>query len=498
MHKLLLVLGFFLFLNIADAQVFKKVNKKSDDFKYVQIFQSLQRNNIQKAQSKTTQLEERLVGESMYIIDSSSAFLYDTTGYIYCKNNKAVSNFDYDIFTPPTIFSYSPPYQLLNNGINDPYYTKMHIPADTVRGYYIDSQIVTNTTTYEQVVIYDSNRDVTFLWDSLYSPINTGYASQCIVNYDPHNKLVNSTFFAVYTDSLGNSFLDSAEKRSFIYNNQGQLVADSVFDHNYQANRLSFSLKNEYLYDATGNLTNIMVSLYSDTGLTGVRTYRSTYTADNRLKKIETNADSPPLYIDFLTLDSLGYTPGIPYYTYQKYFGDFYVGGTYYSATYFISPSGILDSVVTQDDDGVPPPSGPFISYSKGVYKFDSYNNPVSITYSGYDNFGNNYYSANPAYYFYYELFDPSSVKNVTETKANLMVFPNPSHDLLYIAGINTMKEPLQFSLVNATGQLVMIQAVNANDMQMISLSKLVPGLYTLSIIGATGSKLYSQKIIRQ
>jgi len=89
------------------------------------------------------------------------------------------------------------------------------------------------------------------------------------------------------------------------------------------------------------------------------------------------------------------------------------------------------------------------------------------------------------------QLTDIYEVPNSNHEVNDLLVYPNPSTDILYVKNINPA-DILKIEIFNIEGQLVF--AVNKKA-KVLNISKLIPGIYSINIITRNG--IYTQRIVK-
>ncbi len=78
------------------------------------------------------------------------------------------------------------------------------------------------------------------------------------------------------------------------------------------------------------------------------------------------------------------------------------------------------------------------------------------------------------------ESFDIVSVNCDRDLK--MVIFPNPAHESVQLILTNRNEEPIKCSIYNSTGSVVLEQSIK-DDHTQLDLSKLQPGIYTVSVI---------------
>ena len=89
----------------------------------------------------------------------------------------------------------------------------------------------------------------------------------------------------------------------------------------------------------------------------------------------------------------------------------------------------------------------------------------------------------------------PTSIKEVTQSKADLLVFPNPSHDQVFcrLSGGNAALTDAM--LYNLLGENVSVQVRKGSENTLsLSVKDISPGIYIVRVIDVNGES-YQQKI---
>jgi hypothetical protein len=84
---------------------------------------------------------------------------------------------------------------------------------------------------------------------------------------------------------------------------------------------------------------------------------------------------------------------------------------------------------------------------------------------------------------------------NEAEQEMGITIYPNPTQDRLFIKLESSQKKPLNFSLYNLQGKLI-IQEQLVAEYESFDLSNLVSGVYLVNIVDGEGKKV-SRKIIK-
>lgn len=80
-------------------------------------------------------------------------------------------------------------------------------------------------------------------------------------------------------------------------------------------------------------------------------------------------------------------------------------------------------------------------------------------------------------------------------SKSNVMIFPNPAHDKIYINNLNILQDKLHISIYNTIGQMILEKEYeNLNTTIEINVSAFTKGIYFLKLNDA--NKLYNFKVL--
>ena len=76
---------------------------------------------------------------------------------------------------------------------------------------------------------------------------------------------------------------------------------------------------------------------------------------------------------------------------------------------------------------------------------------------------------------------DPTGVSSRTETR-NFSIYPNPASEVLFVDGGTQNGSPMNISIYNITGNLVLQKTLYGNFTAPLDVSELRPGIYIFRI----------------
>ena len=90
-------------------------------------------------------------------------------------------------------------------------------------------------------------------------------------------------------------------------------------------------------------------------------------------------------------------------------------------------------------------------------------------------------------------LFRSSFINEIAVTNNQLIIYPNPTKDDIYI--ISTNERINSYSILNTNGQRVMNKEKIKANKEKINLTNIPKGMYIIKII--TDNNVYSRKVIK-
>jgi hypothetical protein len=434
--------------------------------------------------AKTTDMSERII--AYYLISAYTGEAGDSFLCTYSGNRS--SRFDFNDmqyhFANYFLFMYSP--ENAPNTYNEPYYPQnpdVLFDSCTYFGGNINGQGLLIAT-------YDANNNLTQYYNP-YQQDSLDYSvtdEKTINTYDANQNLTSSLYI-----NWANAAWDTSYKRTITYNSN-IVATDSLSKYINGAWVPQFSWS--YTYDNNGNLTNATSSPLSSTSL-GALQYRFFYNADNTLQKdsIFTYGGPNIWIIEFA--DSMGYTPGVNFITYE-------------SSLWYPTNGIQFDSVIHKDHitGGLPDTvydvewnSSHVISNGIAtVYTYDSYNNPLVGNRYQYGILSGSYDSTvfSIARYYYQQF--TTAVKNVAAPTANITIYPNPATNEINIAQTGIQQGTHTYiTLINALGQTVLSETLpSMSSTEALSVAGIAPGNYWVVVQDPSGNILGRKQIIKE
>ncbi len=427
--------------------------------------------------SKTTALQQRVKAECLYDISGIIPEKRDTVVFRY--SNGRGSRFDYNQFAHNYSFPEGTPGLANVFSMGD-----ISTQADSV--WYYEKNNNNTYSVYESVAYqYNAANQVA----SCISDYNQ-QVEKLVTSYDAQGRLVA---LSGLTWDVQSQNWDSLQVQKFIYNAQDELLSDSTYLN--IAGNWELIMVSAYSYTG-GNLTYVLMKadmMMSGT-LTDYAASELSYDANGDMNLMEIYYDTGNSTLALFTKDSFAYHPVHKYYTFQE--------TSYYDAGNSLwTPDTRL--IRTVNTAGLPDTSSYYywddVSSSwflADVYTamYNSYENPTVM--NSFQNGGSGL-EENMRYFFYYEEFDPLSVKPAM-TAENIVVFPNPAQERISLKW-NADGKAVSVSLLNAAGQTVHSeQLVRRNATEQVSIAHLVPGMYWLTVTDAAGNVVTRNAIVKQ
>ncbi|MBS1687970.1 MAG: T9SS type A sorting domain-containing protein [Bacteroidetes bacterium] len=467
-----LAIGFFAAtsLHAQSANVFKQ--------RHDQLLNQLTRSQSYTAGpgAKTTGAMERLKSMSTYRVFASRASLIDSGVFMYSGSNGSTYNF--------TSMAYDY-YYLPNNETDPPLFLHTKAPNnipdiqyDSLK--YFSASAGSLIPQYVSKRYYSSN-----LVTKTSQAFNDTTSTDHILSYNADGNVVTDVEISRYGAAYDTNFISY-----YIYNSSGQLIMDSILQA-FGPSGLVSNFKVQYNHDAAGNITE---ARYYDRDHLGTWYYEeritARYTPDDRLQSMLTDTGASFVHMYF---DSVGYTSGVDYYTYNTDSTWDGIGWAFYGASIkYINASSLPDSVVMIYRDASNPGN---MAKEKHMYTYTAKGNPLTDI----DSFSNptstHAISINNYYYEPYTL----AVHEVTQNNYTLSLYPNPANDILYIKVNGLQSGRIIMNLYNEVGQIFKKAYLqNINGQSQINITDLSPGIYYVSILDDNGSAIRTQAIVKK
>lgn len=367
-----------------------------------------------------------------------------------------------------------------------------------------------NKTSYTYNDSANLLEEINFLWNN-----NWQYSTKITYEYDNDTNLINkitylwnnsswigsSKIHYTYTQLneplvvetykwVNNAWKDSL-KEEYIYNNN--LLAERIF-YVYQNNTWVNSAKIEYSYDNYENL--ILEIFYYWDNANWINSTKTEYTYDTFNNLISS------IYYEYL----FSWAPKTKReYTYDSsnnlittiYYNWISTWENLWKTEYSYNNYGDMEQDITYSWDNQ---SNSWVQGRKVVrtydnnYTFDDMILPISINYDLFSHkllnemsyqWNNNLWINNTNIQYYYSDFNNQGISELNTTNFNL--YPNPSHDFIYIDLINIYSDDIIFRLFDVLGNAIIETKLNKNN--KIDIADLNNGIYIYQII-------YNKKII--
>ncbi|WP_118975182.1 T9SS type A sorting domain-containing protein [Taibaiella koreensis] len=344
--------------------------------------------------------------------------------------------------------------------------------------------------------------------------ISEGFTRFEVASYRPDNKMSQTTSHAdiqasrqvnaynaqgyrVLSYSLesndNGSHYDTLQKRTFTYNNTfTRVMTDSMFNKMGSTYRLYGTYR--YYYNS-GDKLDSMVS-YGNPLSPALKVGKMTfyyYPGGELMKTTMEDFSLPDVRI--ISVDSMGYTTGIPYTTFhsgliklmQTGMPDDIFGSTWIN---YPGTNGLPDSAQLYDYN---PTTSSMQLKDVGVYRYTSFGEPDSLLV-----YGAGEHAPRRSIKYYYESYETTvSIKPIAASK-DFSLYPNPFDKSITIDWKGKQGEQVAISLTDMIGREVLRTGLKLNTgPNGLNLPHLNPGAYILLIRDAAG-KTWSSKVIRQ
>jgi len=427
---------------------------------------------------KTTTLQQRVTAEAGYNVSGTILTKSDTTLFRY--SNGRGSKFDYNELFHNYYFPG-------NNdpGINPLDFGSINTQADTARYYRISATPILDE---EMSAAYAGNGKVL---DYRFRSVSSNYRERSVNRYDAQGRVDLMTGFEWNNTAQQ---WDSATRRVLTYNTQNEVLTDTIYQYNLGEWALLQVF--QYAYNSSGKLVTASVK-YDPTGAGVFIDYYDIgleYYLNATLKTLQIDVNMSGTGLEAYERDSFAYDPTNTYRTFEQVWN-------YNSLAMQWEPSS--RTIRNVSAMGIPDTTWSF-SWSQVTNSFlpdgfvktayNSYKNPTvmqSFTNNG-SGFDNDH-----RYFFYYQDFDPTAVKNVTAPE-DMTVYPNPAANNISIRWKADAKQ-VQLNIMNGAGQLVHSESMSRmKEQEQVSLSGLAAGMYWLTVTSSDGALLYRTPLMKQ
>ena len=92
--------------------------------------------------------------------------------------------------------------------------------------------------------------------------------------------------------------------------------------------------------------------------------------------------------------------------------------------------------------------------------------------------------------------FAYSNIIEIATDKLNIIVYPNPVQNELFIAG--SFAPNFKASMINILGEEVLNTPLDTQNQTPISLQNITQGVYMLNILNEKGAVIYSEKLVKE
>ena len=461
-----------------NAQALKRDRKPMKGYEIFreQMIAKAQRGSAHAPQKPTTMMQ-RVTAECGYDVVGTAITKSDTTYFRYSNGRSSVFNYDetyHDYYFPgdtdPAIDTFA--------------YGHIKVNADTARYFSFD------TTAHLEEELYAQYTAANKL--SLYNikRVSNGLNQRVLNYYDGLGRLV--TLYGFDYNNATQQW-DSAYLRRIDYNAQDEVTADTLFV-NSQGDWLPAQV-GIYTYTG-GQFTSALVRMDQSLSGTFADIYQThfSYYPNNDLKTVLVDVNLGGAGLAPYELDSMAWEPGGKYRTYQEIRTYNATAGAWdsYSLTLRnVNAGGLPDT--TWYLAPAPTPG----TYNLSAFMHTSYNSYDNPTQMEIYNLTGSTYEDVYHYFFYYQNFDPASVK-ATEALESMTAYPNPAVNTLNLKWKADGK-PVQIAMVNAAGQMVYSETVTrVHGTESFDISHLTPGIYWLTVTNNKGERVFKTSVLKQ
>ena len=458
--------------------------------KHAQIISALQQQVSSHAPAMRTTSgvsTERIIAQS--ITDHTLGTLSDSINLKYRPNMG--STYDYNTMLYPYNYPYSTSPMFNYAGI----FTKPQVLFDTLMHWATNPNTLVYGYYETDYAGYDANRNTIS-----YAQINVDSS------FEP-NMLYSNSFNIANNITMGNWYnwvagvADSAFRQYFMYDSLGLLAEDSMYE--YHAGAWHIVSKTYYTYndldeliqiDNYANDTDSTLSLPLIEQLKYVNTYDSHY----RLYTVASSFFDGTALTPYIR-DTFNYSGAYTYHNSWKEYQYDPINGYWapmFNMTKLVNGLGLPDTVYIQGFDSL---LNAWVPQTMDVVTYDAANNPDTLQDYEY-NFTS--YPSSPSFttVYYYETYLVTlASNNVTTTKDEVKVYPNPVTSSLNISHLNVpSNSSVTVTLTNVSGQMVSRELMQWQGSTQLSVAGLLPGLYFVMIQDGRGNVLHRQSVVKQ
>jgi len=429
---------------------------------------------------------ERVIAQSTH---DSTGLIDDTVNLKY--NLYRTSTYDYNTMIYPYNYPYntSPMFNYAGT------FTKPQVQFDTFNHWTIDPNTYIYGYYETAYAGYDANYNINSYFDifadSAINP-NMHYANKFNAA-----KNIDTGYWFTWASGVA----DSAFKQFFTYNSSNKLIADSTYELHDGIWRLAS--RSNYTYDASNNL--IQINNYAndtDTSFTlpliEQVQYINTYDVSNRLATVYS------MFFDGTSLspyirDTFAYSGARTFHNSWKEYQYDPINmywAPIFNMTKIANTLGFPDTVNIEGYDSL---LISWVPQTMDVISYNVFHDPDTLKEYDY-NFAN--FPSNPSFktvYYYDSFISRVGVQNIVTIADETKVYPNPATDMITISQLGAVQNAMvSIALLNEQGQMVRRERMYWQNETQVSLGGLIPGVYWLEILDATGNMLHRQTVVKQ
>jgi len=445
--------------------------------------------------SKKTNTYERLTSLSEYNYTDTifhSIGYIDSESYIYSGGGSSF-DFNYMNYNSAWTMAGDIPY---GYGTNVAKLAHNNVPAvfcDSVLIY--DDYFGTFSFYDTRYATYDSNYNITNYADLYLSDTSMLYYNNKFVNtFDAYQNSAKTYAFNWYFGAE-----DSAQYRAFSYDSNHNILEDSSQDFDFVAGGWAPSYRWLYTYNSYGKIAKAYGFNYNGTTLTwdSLATYAYTYTTDTLLQTFTVaSLDTSGLRLVPSYVDSFGYSSGLQYAIYKMNKQYDNTGTLQYTSvlTKHINAEYVPDTTYEIQYDNL----SNVIGAEKTVYSYNAFNDPTKAIIHNIDTFTHPWsydIAADYVITYHYAPFTPGPswiehiggpayVSNITATKKNISIYPNPANTEIFITTPDIQQgASTNINIFNSIGQLIKTESLNwSGRSEKISIADLAAGTYYIVV----------------